>query len=124
MHPPSLPLSVWWAFCVVSTAVFLVFFVTLMPTRAYKVQVCVAPAMMMLFGALAASDAPEIYPLYGTAVLGLVLGVVGHRKTLLKVIQGQDKNEDVKLPVGLRVQLSLSLVIAGGLGLWFSSAAW
>ncbi|MFQ6198540.1 hypothetical protein [Streptomyces sp. NPDC000405] len=124
MHPPSFPLYVWWTFNVVSTVVFLVFFVTLMPTRAYKIQVCVAPVMMMLFGVLAASGAPEMYPLYGTAVLALVLGVVGRRRELLKVIQGQENGEDAKPPAGLGIQLALSLIVMGGIGLWFSSTAW
>ncbi|MFE5870364.1 hypothetical protein ACFQ6V_17205, partial [Streptomyces roseifaciens] len=68
---------------------------------------------------------PEMYPLYGTAVLALVLGVVARRQELLKIILEQDAGEaGAKLSVGMRAQLTLSLTVMGSLGLWFSSAAW
>ncbi len=127
MHAPSIPLYAWWIISVFATLAFLVFFVTLMPTRKYKIQVCFAPVLGMAFGVASAllKDIPleELLPMYSTALLVFPVGVLGHRreirqKILNRSIHGEQPEE--KPSRALTAQLTLSLVVMGSLMAWLT----
>ncbi|MEV0264129.1 hypothetical protein AB0I49_22700 [Streptomyces sp. NPDC050617] len=127
MHAPSIPLYAWWIISIVATLAFLIFFVTLMPIRKYKIQVCFAPVLGMTFGVASAllkdMKLEELLPMYATALLVFPVGVLGHRREIRQKILNRsihgERPED-KPSRALTAQITLSLVIFGALMAWLT----
>lgn len=131
MQPPLLPVCVWWIASIAVTLLFIAFFVPLMPSRRFKIQVSFAPVMGMAFCVASAIaehwDAGVLHPLYCSTVLSVILMFVGRREEVRQgalVFETQGEQAEAKASAGFWVQMTLSVTAAGALGLWLSSASW
>ncbi|MEV0276149.1 hypothetical protein AB0I22_07155 [Streptomyces sp. NPDC050610] len=127
MHAPAIPLYAWWIISIAATLAFLIFFVTLMPTRKYKIQVCFAPVLGVAFGVASALlkdiKLEELLPMYSTALLVFPIGVMGHRREIRQKILNRSmhgEHPEDKPSRALTAQLTLSLVILGALMAWLT----
>ncbi|MEU4213130.1 hypothetical protein AB0F13_24595 [Streptomyces sp. NPDC026206] len=129
--PPSVPLLVWWVVAVASTAIFLLFFVPLMPNQRYKTRISLAPLAGITFVAvssLAKSDGLGVaLPIYSSAILAFPLGFLGHRNELrekaLEMARDGKQSPENGLSQGLQLQLVLVIVVMVAIGAWFSMSS-
>ncbi len=130
MQPPSLPLFAWWIISTAATGAFIAFYAPAMPTRRYKIQISLTPLVAMAAG-IASSfvkhwPVERLLPLYCAATLSAVLAFLGRgpwlRQGVLDYIEHGDQ-ASAKAPLGVWVQLILTVIVMGALGVWLASAA-
>ncbi|GAA0374099.1 hypothetical protein [Streptomyces blastmyceticus] len=115
---------------IAATGAFIAFYVPAMPTRQYKIQIALAPLVTIVAG-IASSfvkhwPAERLLPLYCAAMLSAALAFLGRRPWLRQGVLDYIEHGDqasAKAPLGVWVQLVLTMVVMGSLGVWLASAA-
>ncbi|MEV0277419.1 hypothetical protein AB0I22_13695 [Streptomyces sp. NPDC050610] len=130
MQLPSVPLNIWWGASVVVTAIFLVFFIPLMPNQQYRVRMLLAPALVIAFCIIASLakgfGVGELLPIYSFVVLAFPVGFIGHRAEVKRRYQDRVTNGEGPangLSMGLQLQLVLVMAVAASFGALFSMSA-
>ncbi|MEV0259928.1 hypothetical protein AB0I49_01080 [Streptomyces sp. NPDC050617] len=129
MEPPVISMPMWWIIAVISVIVFLVFSITLMPNRRYKIQVSSSPvagaSVALVAGIVKHMDTHTLLALYSSAMLGIPLGMLGNRREVREKAQDiaihGDRPEN-KLSRRALVQLLATLAATGALAAWLSTA--
>ena len=125
VHPPDIPVQGWWAIAVFAAAAFLLFFVPVMPTRGYRIQVLLGPVLVAVFAWIAAVakgyDARHILAVYAIVMVALPLALVGRRRELVRKIE--DRREHGERPenqpsTAMMVQFFVTVTIAACAGAW------
>ncbi|GAA0427540.1 hypothetical protein [Streptomyces luteireticuli] len=125
MHPPYLPLPVWWILSAAATVLFLAFFNPLLSSRRHKIRMCYGPAGMVVLCAAVAvifhAGVEQLHIMYCSVLLALVLSFAGRRGQVRRAILDQNArgiSEEVKPTTDMWVQLALSLTVIPALGIW------
>ncbi|MFJ9523674.1 hypothetical protein ACIRPK_36300 [Kitasatospora sp. NPDC101801] len=132
MTAPHLPLGLWWIVAIVSVLSFLVFMTSLMPSRAYKVQVAVAPLLvavtLAVLGFLEDFGAAQLVAMYACVITGLQVAFVGRRREMRQLMAdtlARDAGEDVSpgLSMSANIQVVGVCLVAVAAAVWFSFAS-
>ncbi|RLU83039.1 hypothetical protein CTZ27_29070 [Streptomyces griseocarneus] len=127
MHPPSLFLLIGWTLSVAATTVFLAFFIPLVADRREKIRIFSGPAGMavasLVFAVAFDASARQVSIVYSSALLAIVLSFAGRRRLLKEAVLQQKVHgaqEAAKPPLGMLIQLAVSLTVIPALGIWLA----
>ncbi|MEV0368902.1 hypothetical protein AB0I10_03610 [Streptomyces sp. NPDC050636] len=126
MHAPHISESVWWIIAVITTVLFLVVWLPMMPTPRSRNQIALVPLVGIGFltalGKLRGHGLGELLAIYSTVVLALILGAIGRRADMrIAVQQGEDPlgtSASKAAPANKRLTVQLSAAFAVAFALW------
>ncbi|MFC5799781.1 hypothetical protein [Streptomyces formicae] len=124
--PPEVPSAIWYALSAAAIVAFYAFYIPIAPNRTERVKIYTAPAAgllaLWLFTATMDGVSTAILPPALAFMLpAFVLGSVGHR-TQMRAIwkrQAAEGKEGNAPTAAMTLQLFLSLIAFGAVGLWF-----
>ncbi|MEV0259929.1 hypothetical protein AB0I49_01085 [Streptomyces sp. NPDC050617] len=130
MGLPFISLNFWWGASVTVTAIFLAFFIPLMPNKQYRIRMLLAPVLGIAFCVIAAMakglGAGEVLPMYSFAILAFPAGFIGHRREFRKRLLDRVANGESPangLSMLMQLQLVLVIAVAASIGALFSMSA-
>lgn len=119
----------WWILAVVSSIGFYAFYRSVATNRAQQVMpacgVAIGVLGAILFGASHEFSVAQVLPMYTSALTAAVMAGIGHREVLRKMwrVSAEKGNGGVGWPSKLlALQVWSSIVIIGGLGVWFAAS--
>lgn len=130
MQPPYIPMDDWWSLAFSATLIWLLFFLPAMPSRRYRLQICLGPVLAAAYGVashLVRGDGAELLlSMYVTAMLAIPLSLLGRRKWLAEAILHRDADGERRErgpSFGMVAQLVTSYCAVGGL-MWWLGPGW